>query len=198
MPATRTTTATSADTIAGLLATADSHLTPGLGGPLTPAGRDRGAAYALRIALEAAVDAALTTEEAGLRAVSTRAKLLCLRHYAGPDLARRVNALWSRLSTGCKYHHDEIGPSHTQVRAWQTAVETLVAELAVLGTALEFPRQAGTGHPPVETVEKTPTSCEDAHTTGTAATDQARRQPIRRDSSVKGIGRDASETVQGP
>ncbi|WP_073950393.1 hypothetical protein [Streptomyces kebangsaanensis] len=145
MPATRT------STVAALLATADSLLTDPLsGGPSTRAGRDRGAAYALRIALEAAVDKVLTSEEAGLRAVSTRAKLLCLRHYAGPDLARRAGALWSRLSTGCKYHHDEIGPSHTQVRAWQTAVETLVAELTALGAVLEFPQQTGTGRPPIE------------------------------------------------
>ncbi|WP_218780782.1 hypothetical protein, partial [Streptomyces caniscabiei] len=100
-------TPTSAATVAGLLATADSLLTAGLGGPLTPAGRARGAAYALRIALEATVDAVLTAEEAGLRQVTMRAKLLCLRHYAGSDLALRVSALWSGLSTGCKYHHDE-------------------------------------------------------------------------------------------
>ncbi|MFF4346325.1 hypothetical protein [Streptomyces sp. NPDC001530] len=146
MPATRT----SAGTVAGLLATADSLLTASLGGPLTPAGRDRGAAFALRIALEAAVDVVLTAEEAGLRQVTMRAKLLCLRHYASPDLARRVNALWSGLSTGCKYHHDEIGPSHAQVRAWQTAVETLVTELAVPGADLNFPQQTGTQRPQPE------------------------------------------------
>ncbi|MFF4960204.1 hypothetical protein ACFY2Z_24635 [Streptomyces sp. NPDC001222] len=140
MPATRT----SAGTVAGLLATADSLLTAGLGGPLTPAGRARGAAYALRIAVEAAVDAVLTAEEAGLRRVTMRAKLLCLRHYAGADLARRANALWSGLSTGCKYHHDEIGPSHAQVRAWQTAVETLITEFAVPATDLNVPQQRGT------------------------------------------------------
>ncbi|WP_067247339.1 hypothetical protein [Streptomyces sp. DSM 15324] len=128
MPATPTSADTA--TVAALLATADSLLTAGLGGPLTPGSRARGAAYALRIALEAAVDAVLTAEEAGLRRVTTRAKLLCLRHYAGPDLARRAHALWSGLSTGCKYHHDEMGPSHTQVQAWQAAVEELVTELA--------------------------------------------------------------------
>ncbi|WNM30727.1 hypothetical protein RKE30_10055 [Streptomyces sp. Li-HN-5-11] len=70
-----------------------------------------------------------------------RAKLLCLSHYAGPDLARRAGALWNRLSSGCKYHHDEIGPSRAQVRAWQTAVETLVAELAAARAAV--PRVGG-------------------------------------------------------
>ncbi|MFI1048960.1 hypothetical protein ACH4U3_24745 [Streptomyces griseoruber] len=132
MPATPT--STGIGTVAGLLATADSLLTTGLGGPLTSGSRARGATYALRIALEAAVDAALTAEEAGLRRVSMRARLLCLRHYAGLDLARRANALWSVLSTGCKYHHDEMGPSPAQVRAWQAAVKALVAELAVEGT----------------------------------------------------------------
>jgi hypothetical protein len=131
------TTPTSVGTVAGLLATADSLLTTGLGGPLTHAGRARGAAYALRIALEAAVDAALAAEEAGLRQVTMRAKLLCLRHYAGSDLALRVNALWSGLSTGCKYQHDEFGPSHDQVRAWQADVEALVMELAASDTALD-------------------------------------------------------------
>lgn len=122
-------TPTNAGTVAGLLATADSLLTEDLGGPLTPAGRARGAAYALRIALEAAVDAALTAEDPGLRHVTTRAKLLCLRHYAGPGTARRVTALWNGLSTGCKYHHDEMGPSPAQVREWRAEGTALVAEL---------------------------------------------------------------------
>ncbi|MBC2868882.1 hypothetical protein [Streptomyces mexicanus] len=141
MPATRA----NADTIAGLLATAEHLLTRADdGGPSTPAGHDRGAVYALRIALEAAVDAALTTEEAGFRQVrSMRAKLICLRHYAGPDLARRAGSLWNRLSTGCKYHHDELGPSHAQVRAWQTAVEAVVTELAAPGAVRGFPRRRG-------------------------------------------------------
>ncbi|MFE9923814.1 hypothetical protein ACFYQA_20195 [Streptomyces sp. NPDC005774] len=142
MPATRT----GADTITALLTTADALLAEGLdgGGPLTPAGRARGAAYALRIALEAAVDATLTAEEAGLGTISMRAKLLCLRHYAGPALAHRVNALWNRLSEGCKYHHDEIGPRHAQVHAWRATVGTLVAELAAARAVVAFPQQAGT------------------------------------------------------
>ncbi|MGC0374306.1 hypothetical protein [Streptomyces sp. SAI-229] len=142
MPAIRT----GADTITALLETAGDLLTKGMDsdGPLTPAGRARGAAYALRIALEAAVDATLTAEEAGLGTISMRAKLLCLRHYAGPVLAHRVNALWNRLSEGCKYHHDEIGPRHAQVHAWRAAVGTLVAELAAVRVAVAFPQQAGT------------------------------------------------------
>jgi hypothetical protein len=139
-------TPTSAGTVAGLLATAESILSAGLGGPLTTGGRARGAAYALRIALEAAVDAILTTKEAGLRRVTMRAKLLCLRHYAGPDLARRANALWRVLSTGCKYHHDEMGPSHAQVRTWLTAVQALVTELAASDTALDSLGEVGGIH----------------------------------------------------
>lgn len=138
-----TTTRTNADVIAGLLTTADTLLAEDLSGPLTPAARDRGAAYALRIALEAAVEAALTAEEAGLREVrSMRAKLLCLRHYAGPDLAHRVNALWNQLCTGCKYHHDEMGPNHSQVCMWRVAVRTIADELAGNGLDLEFLPQA--------------------------------------------------------
>ncbi|MFE5188440.1 hypothetical protein [Streptomyces sp. NPDC056628] len=135
MPATPTAAAV-------LLATADDLLieSQGTHGPLTPAGRDRGAAYALRIALEAAVDAALTAEEAGLGGLrSMRAKLLCLHHYAGPARARRAHALWNRLSAACKYHHDELGPTHAQVRVWRADVGTLVAELALVGVTVASP-----------------------------------------------------------
>ncbi|WTB88203.1 hypothetical protein OIE99_08095 [Streptomyces cellulosae] len=144
MPATPTAAAV-------LLVAADDLLTetPDGDGPLTPAGRDRGAAYALRIALEAAVDAALTAEEAGLgRLRSMRAKLLCLHHYAGPARARRAHALWNRLSAACKYHHDELGPTHAQVRSWRAAVGALVTELTVRGPAVESPRQRGGENPP--------------------------------------------------
>lgn len=119
-------------TVAALLATADDLLTETQGDDdlLTPAGRDRGAAYALRIALEAAVDAALAAEEAGLGGLrSMRAKLLCLHHYAGPARARRAHTLWNRLGAACKYHHDELGPTHAQVRSWRAAVGALVTEL---------------------------------------------------------------------
>ncbi|MFC8366571.1 hypothetical protein ACFUIT_00910 [Streptomyces sp. NPDC057239] len=139
-----------APAIAALLATADDLLTeaPGDAGPLTPAGRDRGAAYALRIALEAAVDAALAAEETGLGGLrSMRAKLLCLHHCAGPARARRAHALWNRLSAACKYHHDELGPTHAQVRIWRADVETLVAELVAPGTAVGFPQQREVGSP---------------------------------------------------
>ncbi|MFH9862509.1 hypothetical protein [Streptomyces sp. NPDC017202] len=149
MPATRT----GVDTVTALLVTADDLLTegPDAEGPLTPAGRDRGAAYALRIALEAAVDAALATEEAGLGELrSMRAKLLCLHHYASPAPARRAHALWNRLSAACKYHHDELGPTRAQVCAWRSAVEKLATELAAPPTPPRFPRQAGTGRPPAE------------------------------------------------
>ncbi|MFF5339857.1 hypothetical protein ACWIFK_13885 [Streptomyces althioticus] len=125
MPATPTAAAV-------LLAAADDLLTgsPNGDGLLTPAGRDRGAVYALRIALEAAVDAALAAEEAGLGGLrSMRAKLLCLHHYAGPARARRAHTLWNRLSAACKYHHDELGPTHAQVRSWRAAVGALVTEL---------------------------------------------------------------------
>jgi hypothetical protein len=139
MPATHTVTA--------LLATADELLRESLHGdaPLSSGGRDRGAAYALRIALEAAVDAALAAEETGLGELrSMRAKLLCLRHYAGPARARRANALWNRLSAACKYHHDELGPAHAQVRTWHAAVEALAAELSGSGAGIVFLQQKGT------------------------------------------------------
>jgi len=109
----------------GLLRTADLLL--GGGVDASAASRHRGAALALRTALEVAVDRVLEARVPGLAAVrSMRAKMLCLRHYAEPDTAWRANAVWCHVCLACHYHQYEIGPTHAQVLAWRHEVATLI------------------------------------------------------------------------
>ncbi|MFD8765123.1 hypothetical protein ACFV03_40285 [Streptomyces mirabilis] len=111
-----------------LLLTAD-RLLSGLRVGATPTGRHRGAALALRTALEIAVDRTLDAAVPGLADSTTRAKMLCLRCYTAEKTARRANAVWSHLCLGCHYHQYEIGPTRDQVRAWQAEVDELVGLL---------------------------------------------------------------------
>ncbi|MFI9605434.1 hypothetical protein ACIHCX_37450 [Streptomyces sp. NPDC052043] len=110
------------------LLTAD-RLLSGLSVRATPAGRHRGAALALRTALEITVDRTLNAAVLGLAGTTTRAKMLCLRCYTAPKTARRANALWSHLCLGCHFHQYEIGPTRDQVRAWRAEVGELVEVL---------------------------------------------------------------------
>jgi len=108
-----------------LLATAAELLSDRRGGPTT-AGRRRGASLALRTALEIAVGSTLDAAVPRLADTTMRAKMLCLRSYAAPDLARRANSLWAHLCLACHYHHYELGPTDTQVRAWHAEVGDLI------------------------------------------------------------------------
>ncbi|WP_232838960.1 hypothetical protein [Streptomyces triticisoli] len=98
----------------------------------TAASRCRGAAFALRAALESAVAACLTAHGAPrtIREGSMRGALLWLRCCAEAGTARRAKAAWSRLCLGCHYHQYEIGPTEDQVRAWRTEVAAVIALLA--------------------------------------------------------------------
>ncbi|MFI6287347.1 hypothetical protein ACIBCM_21795 [Streptomyces sp. NPDC051018] len=97
----------------------------------TAASRYRGAAFALRAALESAVAARLTAHGAPrtIREGPMRAALLWLRGCAEAGTARRAKAAWSQLCLGCHYHQYEIGPTEEQVRAWRTEVVAIVALL---------------------------------------------------------------------
>ncbi|MET8945977.1 hypothetical protein ABZX30_20925 [Streptomyces sp. NPDC004542] len=96
------------------------------------ASRYRGAAFALRVALESAVADRLTAHRAprAIREGTQRAAFLWLRGCAEAGAARRAKAVWSQLCLGCHYHQYEIGPTEDQVRAWHTEVAELVALLA--------------------------------------------------------------------
>ncbi|WP_329176831.1 hypothetical protein [Streptomyces sp. NBC_01477] len=120
----------SSTSIEELLLTAD-RLVAGDHLGATTVGRHRGASLALRTALELAVDRTLDAAVPGLGSSATRAKMLCLRCYAEAKTARRANAVWSHLCLGCHYHQYEIGPTHSQVRAWRAEVGELVQELTI-------------------------------------------------------------------
>ncbi|MFD7183264.1 hypothetical protein ACFV90_25015 [Streptomyces sp. NPDC059904] len=96
------------------------------------ASRCRGAAFALRVALESAVADRLTAHRAprAIREGTQRAAFLWLRGCAEAGTARQAKAVWSQLCLGCHYHQYEIGPTEDQVRAWHTEVAAIVALLA--------------------------------------------------------------------
>nr|WP_202511767.1 hypothetical protein [Streptomyces sp. SID3343] len=96
----------------------------------TIASRHRGAAFALRSALETAVSDALLAAPINTGGGSMRAEFLCLRSCADADIARRAKAVWGMLSVGCHYHHYELGPTAHQLRAWQAEVRTLLSFLS--------------------------------------------------------------------
>ncbi|MER5691161.1 hypothetical protein ACWDBO_05875 [Streptomyces mirabilis] len=116
-----------ATSVEDLLLTADRLLAGNLG--VTASGRHRGAALALRTALEIAVGQVLDAAVPGLSRTTGRARMLCLRCYTAAETARRAKAVWSHLCLGCHYHQYEIGPTHDQVLAWRTEVGELVREL---------------------------------------------------------------------
>lgn len=120
---------TSGTSVEELLLTAD-RLLSGLRVGATSTGRHRGAALALRTALEIAVDRTLDAAVPGLAGTTMRAKMLCLRCYTAAETARRTGAVWAHLCLGCHYHQYEIGPTRDQVRGWRTEVCELVQALA--------------------------------------------------------------------
>lgn len=98
----------------------------------TAACRYRGAAFALRAALEGAVTLCLAAHGAprAAREGGMRAAFLWLRGCADAGAARRAKAAWSQLCVGCHYHLYEIGPAEDQIRAWRTDVAAVVVLLA--------------------------------------------------------------------
>ncbi|MFC9229883.1 hypothetical protein ACFTZI_13090 [Streptomyces decoyicus] len=102
------------------------------GGPTTAASRCRGAAFALRAALESAVTTRLTADGAPrtIREGTMRVALLWLRGCVEAETARRAKAVWSQLCLGCHYHQYETGPTEDQVRAWRSEVTAIIARLA--------------------------------------------------------------------
>ncbi|MFJ8991608.1 hypothetical protein ACIRQH_14640 [Streptomyces sp. NPDC102279] len=115
-----------ATSVEDLLLTADRLLIGNLGA--TAVGCHRGAALALRTALEVAVGQVLDAAVPGLSRTTGRARMLCLRCYTAAETARRAKAVWSHLCLGCHYHQYEIGPTRDQVLAWRAEVGELVRE----------------------------------------------------------------------
>lgn len=92
-------------------------------------GACRGAAFALRIALEIAVGEALRVGMSDTLPRSMRARLLCLRAYTSAETAHRARAVWVLLCLGCHYHRYEIGPTREQVREWYREVDLVIRAL---------------------------------------------------------------------
>jgi len=94
----------------------------------TAASRCRGAAFALRAALESAVADSLAANAAprAIREGPMRSGFLWLRTCAEAGVVRRAKAVWSLLCLGCHYHQYEIGPTADQVRVWRTEVAAVV------------------------------------------------------------------------
>jgi hypothetical protein len=121
--------------VAQLLATADEFLT--VESPTTAPCRHRGAAFALRAALESALDAALkTTSLAPAPHTSILAKLLCLHGVANAETARRARAVWVLLCLGCHYHQYDLGPTREEVLSWRTEVAAVVELLYGMSSSL--------------------------------------------------------------
>ena len=71
----------------------------------------RACAWLLRVELETALDQfwARVRPDVGAATHAQRPKLLMLRAYAGPDVARRVSCLWWSLSRAGHHHGYEFG-----------------------------------------------------------------------------------------
>jgi cytochrome c5 len=91
--------------------------------------RFRGAAFALRAALEASVAATLAAASVEVTAGGSRARFLCLRVCVDASTARRAKAVWGALCLACHYHHYELGPSRDQVQAWHADVVAVLGHL---------------------------------------------------------------------
>lgn len=90
----------------------------------------RGAAFALRAALEGSVAAFLGAARPRATSQSMRAQLLCLRAYVDGETARSAYTTWKLLCLGCHYHQYDLGPTEEQVRSWRAEVEGIVRQLA--------------------------------------------------------------------
>lgn len=112
----------------GLLTTAERLLTSP---PTEPAVTwRRGAAFALRAALEAVVSGYLLSRRPQVRAGSMRAKLLCLRTCCDTETARRAQTTWNLLCTACHYRPYDPGPTQDQLHMLQRQVSELVQQLS--------------------------------------------------------------------
>lgn len=107
----------------GLLAVA-RHL---LEHPLDQRFGPRAVVILARQALEAGLDDFWRQREPSLNRCSTRAQLLCLRHYV-PE-AESVGQLWAELSGACHYHSYQLLPTVTELRRWVDGVDALLGAL---------------------------------------------------------------------
>jgi hypothetical protein len=89
----------------------------------------RGAAFALRAALEAAVSQRLQRSRPEVKVRSMRARMICLRVYDDAEAARQVQSTWNLLCLACHYRPYDPGPTEEQLTLWQREVCALVRRL---------------------------------------------------------------------
>ncbi len=107
-----------------LLDDADSLLrTPGQG--VWP----RGAAFLIRMALEACVADFWRRTQPGVESCDMQAQLLCLTGYRDQDTTRLAVRAWAALSAACHYHGYELNPTAGELRILHTEVRALAARL---------------------------------------------------------------------
>jgi hypothetical protein len=79
-------------------------------------------------ALEASLGRLWERRTLDLRGCSMRVQLICLRSYLGDaELAARASHTWSALRRACHHHPYELAPTATELRAWLSVVEELLA-----------------------------------------------------------------------
>jgi hypothetical protein len=115
--------------VTDLLASADRLLTTPPCGAEAVVWR-RGAAFALRSALETAVSDRLRAGHPRIDVRSMRAKLICLRVCDNAKTAHRVHSTWKLLCLGCHYRPYDPGPTEEQLERWQREVSVLVRQLS--------------------------------------------------------------------
>lgn len=113
------------DRCARLLADADTLLRGATQG-LWP----RAAAFLIRMALEACLDAFWRRTAPGVERCDMNAQLLCLTGYRDQDTVRLAARAWAALSAACHYHGYELSPTVAELRALHTEVRALAARLS--------------------------------------------------------------------
>ncbi|MCX4593844.1 hypothetical protein OG819_30060 [Streptomyces sp. NBC_01549] len=113
----------------GLLAAADQLFNPSDETALSPGVRARAAATLLRLALDETLDAFWRSVSPRMTR-NGRTRMLCLRWYVSPSVARQWYTVWSGLSAACHYHTYDLPPTPAEVRAWHQDVSELLRVLA--------------------------------------------------------------------
>ena len=112
---------------AGLLRSAEELLR--YADPGTAGVWPRAAALLARQALENGLGAFWRARAPSVEGVSTRAQLLCLRHYADEEVAERASYAWHALSRACHHHVYELAPTGEELRNWIDDVQAVVGAL---------------------------------------------------------------------
>ena len=117
------------DDIDVLLETSDRLLREAL--PGTRGVWPRVVAFAVRAALELALDDFWARVEPDVAASPMRSKLLLLEAYADGPIPRSASELWHELSRATHHHAYDLAPTAPELRSWYGEVVELRRLLAV-------------------------------------------------------------------